>query len=436
MSTKPPDVVETAEPTTAELDAAPAERKRYRRITSIFAVVAALLLLMWWKTENGDFTFLLQPPSQDQDEISFAHDGKGLVLYCLVIAVVALVLFVARVVRRGALFGVLVALVGIAFVVGFCAWAYSGQDTPTPLPMTNPLEGTIQYATPLVLGALCGAMCERAGVINVGIEAQFLAGAFFAAVAASLAYNAWMGLVGGIAAGVALGALLALFAIRYLVNQVVLGVVLVVFASGVTGFLLDQIPTDQMTLLNSPPILDTWAIPGLSGIPVIGEPLFAQNWLVYIMYLAVPIAWFLLFQTRWGLRVRAVGEHPTAADTVGIKVRGRRWQAVLVGGIFAGLGGAFYTVGSTGAFDKEVSAGTGFIALAALIMGRWHPGGAALAALFFGFVSQLQTQLQILAKLPTELLAMTPYLATIIVVAGFVGRAVPPAADGEPYVKS
>ncbi|UPK76078.1 ABC transporter permease [Nocardioidaceae bacterium SCSIO 66511] len=416
--------------------ASPVERSRYRRITTTLAIVAAVLLLMWWKTADGDFTFLLQPPSVDSDEISVSYDGKLLALYCLIIAVVALVLFATKVVRRGPLFAIMVALVGIAFIVGFCAWAYSGQDTPSPLPMTNPLEGTIQYATPLVLGALCGAMCERAGVINVGIEAQFLAGAFFASVAASLAYSAWMGLLGGIGAGIAIGALLALFAIRYLVNQVVLGVVLVVFATGITGFLLDQIPSDQTDLLNNPPILETWEIPGLSELPIVGTALFAQNWLVYIMYFSVPIAWFLLFQTSWGLRVRAVGEHPTAADTVGIKVRGRRWQAVLVGGIFAGLGGAFYTVGSTGAFDKDVSAGTGFIALAALIMGRWHPGGAALAALFFGFVSQLQTQLQTLAKLPTELLAMTPYLATIIVVAGFVGRAIPPAADGEPYVKS
>lgn len=424
------------EQATAAGPSAPAERQRYRRITGILTVVTALLLLMWWKTESGDFTFLLQRPTAETDEISVSHDGKMLALYCLIVAVVALALFAGRIVRRGPVFTILMTLVGIAFVVGFCAWAYSGQDAATPLPMTNPLGGTIQYATPLVLGALCGAMCERAGVINVGIEGQFLAGAFFASVAASLAYNAWMGLVGGMAAGVGMAALLALFAIRYLVNQVVLGVVLVVFASGITGFLLDQIPTDQMTLLNNPPILEAWAIPGLSEIPVVGEAMFAQNWLIYIMYLAVPVAWFLLFQTRWGLRVRAVGEHPTAADTVGIKVRGRRWQAVLVGGIFAGLGGAFYTVGSTGAFDKGVSAGTGFIALAALIMGRWHPFGATLAALLFGFVSQLQVQLQILAKLPTDLLAMTPYLATIIVVAGFVGRAVPPAADGEAYVKS
>ncbi|MDN5852867.1 MAG: ABC transporter permease, partial [Actinomycetia bacterium] len=356
-------LTQTAE--SSALDASPAERKRYRRITAILAIVSVLLLLMWWKTESGDFTFMLQPASKDSDEISIAHDGKMLTLYCLIAAVVALVLFALRVIRRGPAFGVVMVLVGIAFVVGFCAWAYSGQGVPSPLPMTNPLGGTIQYATPLVLGALCGSMCERAGVINVGIEAQFLAAAFFASVAASLAYNPWMGLVGGMAAGAALAALLGLFAIRYLVNQVVLGVVLVVFATGVTGFLLDQIPGDQMTLLNSPPILEAWAIPGLSEIPVIGEPLFAQNWLVYIMYLSVPFAWFLLFQTRWGLRVRAVGEHPTAADTVGIKVRGRRWQAVLVGGLFAGLGGAYYTVVSTGAFDKGLSAGTGFIALAA-----------------------------------------------------------------------
>jgi len=213
-------------------------------------------------------------------------------------------------------------------------------------------------------------------------------------------------------------------------------VVLVVFAGGTTGFLLDQIPDDKIVDLNNPPILEPIDIPGLSSLPIVGDSVFAQNFLVYLMFISVPLAWFLLFRTRWGLRVRAVGEHPRAADTVGIKVKGRRWQAVLVGGVFAGLGGAFYTVGSTGAFDKDASAGTGFIALAALIMGRWHPVGAFFAALFFGFVSQMQTQLQILQKIPTELLSMTPYLATVIAVAGLLGGAAkPPAADGEPYVK-
>ncbi|MGH3496843.1 MAG: ABC transporter permease, partial [Nocardioidaceae bacterium] len=189
-------------------------------------------------------------------------------------------------------------------------------------------------------------------------------------------------------------------------------------------------------LLNNPPTLSDISIPVLSNIPVVGDSLFNQTVLVYIMYVSVAVVTFLLFKTRWGLRVRAVGEHPQAADTVGIKVNRMRWQAVLFGGVFAGIGGAYFTIGSTGSFDRGVTGGNGFIALAALIMGRWHPVGATMAALFFGFMWNLQNQLSFTAKIPSDLLGMTPYLATIIAVAGFVGRVRPPAADGEPYVKS
>ena len=225
---------------------------------------------------------------------------------------------------------------------------------------------------------------------------------------------------------------------RYLVNQVVLGVVLIALASGLTAFLLSQIPSDPeiRQYLNEPPRLEELPIPVLSELPVIGQALFNQTLLVYLMYLSVAVVAFVLFQTRWGLRVRSVGEHPKAADTVGIKVNRVRWQAVLFGGVFAGLGGAYYTVGSTGAFDRDLSAGNGFIALAAVIMGRWHPVGATFAALFFGFMWNLQSQLSFVDKIPGQLLGATPYLATIIAVAGFVGRVRPPAADGEPYVKS
>jgi simple sugar transport system permease protein len=218
---------------------------------------------------------------------------------------------------------------------------------------------------------------------------------------------------------------------------VVLGVVLVLLATGLTGFLLDQIPSTEhaTNLLNNPPILSPIAIPGLSDIPLVGQSLFDQTVLVYLMYVSVAFVSFLLFETRWGLRVRAVGEHPTAADTVGIKVNRMRWQSVLLGGVFAGLGGAYFTVGSTGAFDRGVTGGNGFIALAALIMGRWHPVGATVASLFFGFMWNLQNQLSFTQKIPSDLLGMTPYIATIIAVAGFVGRVRPPAADGEPYVK-
>jgi simple sugar transport system permease protein len=281
-------------------------------------------------------------------------------------------------------------------------------------------------------------MCERSGVINIAIEGQFLVGAFFASVAASLAFSAYMGLVGAILAGVGLSALLAVFSLRYLVNQVVLGVVLIALASGLTSFLLSQIPSDPeiQQYLNQPPRLPNLPIPVLSELPVVGEALFDQTVLVYLMYVSVVLVYVVLFQTRWGLRVRSVGEHPKAADTVGIKVNRIRWQAVLLAGVFAGLGGAYYTVGSTGAFDRDVSAGNGFIALAAVIMGRWHPVGATMAALFFGFMWNLQSQLSFVDKIPGQLLGATPYLATIIAVAGFVGRVRPPAADGEPYVKS
>ena len=166
-----------------------------------------------------------------------------------------------------------------------------------------------------------------------------------------------------------------------------------------------------------------------------GEALFTQTLLVYLMYVAIVAVPFVLYQTRWGLRVRSVGEHPKAADTVGIRVNRVRWQAVLAGGGLAGLGGAYFTVGSSGSFDQDISNGQGFIALAAVIMGRWHPVGATLAALFFGFMWNLQNQVGLVGKVPSEFLGAAPYIATIVAVAGFVGRVRPPAADGEPYVK-
>jgi len=331
-------------------------------------------------------------------------------------------------------------LVGIAFFTGFIVWSYADQTNALTgsLVIVNPLPGTVKLATPLVFGALAGCLCERAGVINIAIEGQFLTGAFLASVFSSAFYSAEMGLVGGILAGVAIASLLAVFAMRYHVNQVVLGVVLIALATGLTSFLLSQIPDDPSIkqYLNDPVILAPIAVPGLADIPVIGPTLFNQTLLVYLMYASVVFVTVLLFQTRWGLRTRSVGEHPMAADTVGIKVNRMRWQAVLLGGVFAGLGGAYFTVGSTGSFDQDASAGNGFIALAAVIMGRWHPVWASLAALFFGFMWTLQSQLSLLDKFPPELLRASPYLATIIAVAGFVGRVRPPAADGEPYVKS
>ena len=424
-----------AEPVTEVRDRA--DVRRQIRLVVTFAIALLALLYFALAIDNPDVRYILGE-RVTKDVRPQPLDGTWVSWTAVVVVVVALGLAVANRFPKGAA-GMAIALVaGLMFYLAFLMWAYADQGDGFVAAIANPIPGTIRIATPLIFGALAGVLCERAGVINIAIEAQFLAGAFFASVAASLAFSAVMGLVGGIAAGLLIAAMLALFALRYNVNQVVLGVVLVAFASGLTSFLLGQIPGDPeiKQYFNEPPILEPIEIPVLVGIPVIGEALFKQTVLVYLMYASVAVVAFLIFQTRWGLRVRSVGEHPKAADTVGINVNRVRWQAVLLGGVFAGLGGAYYTVGSTGAFDRDVSAGTGFIALAAVIMGRWHPIHATFAALFFGFMWNLQNQLSFADKLPGELLGAAPYLATIIAVAGFVGRVRPPAADGEPYVKS
>jgi simple sugar transport system permease protein len=414
-----------------------ADIRRQIKAVVVFALVGALVLYFALSIDNPTVRYVLGEGITKDDKGSELN-GLNLVWGALGIALLGLGLALANKIPKGAWGIALYVLVGVAFFVGFIVWSYADQALERPLVIINPLPGTIRLATPLVFGALAGCLCERSGVINIAIEGQFLMGAFFASVASSLAYSAEAGLLGGIAAGVGMAALLAVFALRYHVNQVVLGVVLIALAVGLSSFLLSQIPDDPKIkgYLNEPLILEKILVPGISDIPVLGPALFNQTLLVYLMYVSVALVYFLLFQTKWGLRVRSVGEHPKAADTVGIKVNRVRWQAVLLGGVFAGLGGAFFTVGSTGSFDEGASSGNGFIALAAVIMGRWHPIGASLAALFFGFMWTLQSQLQILDKIPGELLRASPYLATIIAVAGFVGRVRPPAADGEPYVKS
>ncbi len=410
---------------------------RQIRLVITFAIATALLVYFALAVDDPHVRYILgERVTKDFQP----KDLNGTFVSWLAVAVSAAALVLAALNRfpRGAWAVLTAVTVGLMFYLGFLMWAYADQGEGFVAAIANPIPGTIRIATPLILGALAGVLGERSGVINIAIEGQFLAGAFLASVFASLFFSAYMGLLGGIVAGLLIAAMLAVFALKYQVNQVVLGVVLVAFASGLTSFLLGQIPNDPdiKQYFNEPPILRPVRIPGLADIPLVGEALFNQTVLVYLMYASVVLVTLLLFQTRWGLRVRSVGEHPMAADTVGIRVNRVRWQAVLLGGVFAGLGGAYYTVGSTGAFDRDISAGTGFIALAAVIMGRWHPVGATFAAVFFGFMWNLQNQLSFVEKLPVELLGAAPYLATIIAVAGFVGRVRPPAADGEPYVKS
>ena len=326
---------------------------------------------------------------------------------------------------------------GIAFVlfmVAFFSWVSTQGNNPD-IDVVGLLQNSIALSVPLILGALAGVMCERSGVINVAIEGQMLAGAWAAALVGSVAVT-WVGLFGALAAGAFMGVLLALFSIRYLVNQVVLGVVLNVLAAGLTGFLFDAFMSNNSAKFNTPGVLGEIDIPLLHSIPIIGPLFFEANIVVYLTYILIFGVDVALFRTRWGLRTRAIGEHPKAADTVGIKVLALRYRNVLIGSAIAGLGGAYFTIGSVGGFAKNITSGNGFIALAAVIFGRWSPRGATAAALLFGFAIALQTNLSINTQaIPSYFLAMLPYVATIIAVAGLVGKVRAPAADGEPYVK-
>ena len=317
------------------------------------------------------------------------------------------------------------------FVLAFLVWAARDDS----LSLLGMLRSTLLRAVPLTLGALSGVLCERAAVINIAIEGMMLMAAFTGAIVASSADSLTVGLLGGVLSGGLLGALLAVLSIRYTVNQIIGGTVINIFALGITSFLSAQIFSEYQEL-NNPGRFKVIDIPVLSDIPLLGPILFSNNIFIYLMYALVAIITIGLFRTRWGLRVRAVGEHPRAADTVGINVLRIRYQNVILGGMAAGLAGAYFTLGSVGRFDENMTAGRGFIALAAMIFGRWHPVGAFGAALLFGFADSLANKLAILGvPIPSQFLLMAPYLVTILVVAGVVGRARPPAADGEPYTK-
>ncbi|HEU4424824.1 MAG TPA: ABC transporter permease [Pilimelia sp.] len=324
----------------------------------------------------------------------------------------------------------------VALVMSFLCWQISaapaGQNF---MPMVNMVRGTFLLALPLIFGSLAGVLCERSGVVNVAIEGQLLMGAFTGALIGTMAGDEWAGLVAAAFGGMFISLLLAVFAIRYLVDQVVIGIVLNLLALGLTGFLYERLMQTNQQEYNSPPKFGTWAIPVLEDIPVIGPAIFRGNIFLYLALILVAVIHVGLFSTRWGLRTRSVGEHPTAADTLGVRVLGLRYRNVLLAGAVAGIGGASYTL-LLYSFTKNMIGGKGFIALAALIFGRWSPTGALLASLFFGFADQLGAYLgAINSVIPSEFLAMLPYLATLLAVAGLVGRVRAPAADGKPYIK-
>ena len=323
-------------------------------------------------------------------------------------------------------------LFGAVALVALLGWLAAGSVVPVAFILGSALV----LAVPIMLGAMAGVMSERVGVVNIAIEGQLLTGAFVASVVSTLTGNQIIGIVSAMVTAALFSAVLAVFAVRFLAQQIIVGVVLNVLAIGITNFLYQQWVTEDESATNSPGTLPIIHVPFLGDIPIIGPVLFQNRITVFLAIGIVIVLWFVLFKTKLGLRARAVGENPLAADTVGINVSRTRFWWVTLGGLLAGLGGAALTVGSSGSFGREMSGGLGFIALAVVILGRWHPGYATAAALLFGFSIILRIWAnQVSPGIPTNFITMVPYLVTIIAVVGFVGRSRPPAADGIPYVK-
>jgi simple sugar transport system permease protein len=331
------------------------------------------------------------------------------------------------------------AIVVAMFVFGFLVWATAGKS----LNLAGLFATTLNKAVPITLGALSGVLCERAGVVNIAIEGMMLSGAMVSALVGSVARNnianeavgLWIALGAAIITGGMMGLLLAVLSIKYKTNQIIAGTVINILATGLTSYISSKFLQTYQEL-NNPALFKQITIPILDDIPVLGPILFNNNMFVYAMFLFLITIHVVLFKTKWGLRLRSVGEHPKAADTLGINVFKTRYTAVILGGMMAGFGGAYFTLGSVGRFDEMMTAGRGFIGLAAMIFGNWTPFGSFGAGLLFGFADSLASRIAILqVKIPSEFLLMAPYIATMIVLAGVVGKGQMPAADGEPYEK-
>lgn len=421
----------TALAPTIRVGAVAASRTKQYVAAGVFAVFGLVDILVFGRA-HGDATFVLTLPGTSVHVpdlvVPAGPTAIALGILTVILAGVKATVQLPVWARR-----LLLSVVMLFFVFSFLCWAAAGKS----MSLVGLLQSSVWLSIPLVLGSMAGMLCERSGVINIAIEGELLLGAFAGAVVGSVAGSLWLGVASAALAGGLLGSVLAVFAIRYLVDQIIVGVVLNVFAAGLTGYLYDRALIPYQDTLNSPAIFQDVKIPLLGDIPIIGPILFDGSVFLYITYAVVAAVHVGLFHTRWGLRIRAIGEHPTAADTVGIKVLFNRYRNVILAGLIAGVGGAFLTIGSVGPFGKNISSGKGYIALAAMIFGRYTPFGAVGAALLFGFCDALQNILSILGTpIPSYFLLMLPYVVTIVVVAGLVGKVRIPKADGKPYVKT
>lgn len=405
-----------------------------RRISTgiIEILVGALIFFTFASNLAADTltTFVMTPGGITKGAMANWVVQSQLTLYiltglCVVIGVIQLVK------GFGKLTNLLVGLVFLFLIFSFLTWQASGKS----LNLAGMLSSSVLLAVPITLGAFSGILCERAGVVNIAIEGMMLMSAMVGALMGSVTDSMWLGLLFGILSSMLLATLHGVLSIKYKIDQIISGTVINMFSAGMTAFLSQKFLQTRQEL-NNPPMFQRFEIPGLAEIPLLGPIFFNTNFFVYLMFILLIVIQVALFATRWGLRMRSVGEHPKAADTLGIDVIKTRYMAVLLGGLVAGLGGAFFTLGSVGRFDEGMTAGKGFIGLAAMIFGNYTPLGAIGAGILFGFADSLGSKLSLLGSaIPSTLMSTAPYVITMIVLAGFVGKGHVPAADGVAYTK-
>ncbi|NBS62202.1 MAG: ABC transporter permease [Microbacteriaceae bacterium] len=404
--------------------------------TPIALLLSALVVFIFFGFlgKPGDVSFIW---SDEREAFQLPAFTINSMLFCTVVGAVLLLIAAFSIFRTLSAKKTpvwLIAIFGLGAMMAILGWLATGAIQGVQ--MIFILSNTLVLAIPLILGGMAGVMSERVGVVNIAIEGQLLTGAFVSAVVGTMTGNLYVGMVAAMVAAGILSMVLASLAIKYLVEQIIIGVLLNVLVIGVTNFLHSAWLDNDSSNLNYPGTFDKIAIPLLSDIPVLGQVLFNNRITVYLMFIIVPVLWYILFRTKLGLRARAVGEHPLAADTVGINVGRTRFWWVTLGGMVAGLGGAALTIGNVGSFGREMSAGQGFIALAVVILGRWQPIYVTLAALLFGFTIILRVWAnQVSPGIPVDFITMVPYLVTLVAVAGFAGKVRPPAASGQPYIK-
>jgi simple sugar transport system permease protein len=411
------------------------DRTRSRRdlaLGIVYVLLAALIIIVMARGSGGMRSTFVLTSFRAGVEIA-APDlviPTGLSLYVLggLIAVAG----IWQLVRSIRIANVVLVLVVAAAIAAFLVWATQDKS----LNLTGMLVSSLVRATPIALAALSGIYSERSGVVNIGIEGMMLTAAFVSVVLASVSGSLFVGVLAGMASGVLVALLHAVLSIRYRVDQIISGTGIIILALGLTSYVQRAVLNPNPDLNNPGSAIPAIAIPGLWRIPVLGPLLFNQSSVIYVMIVLLAATHAILYYTKWGLRVRAVGEHPRAADTLGIDVYRIRYISVLISGAIAGLAGTYMSIGAAGRFNEGMTAGKGFLGLAAMIFGNWNPGGALVGSLVFGFFDSWQEKLAILqVGIPIDLLGMAPYLATMVVLAGVIGRARAPAADGQPYEK-